>query len=468
MYDELIDRYFEQHEDEYLKDLAKLIAVDSRQGVRKAGMPFGEGPARVLQLALEIADGYGLYTENWENYLGIIQLNCEHRRKLDILAHLDVVPAESLEWQETSPFEMKIKDGKVYGRGTADDKGPALAVIYALRAIKDLNLKLKFNPRIFLGCGEESGSEELRYYFQRTEPAEMTISPDASFPVINIEKGILVAEIQNECKDDEYLPHIISIRGGTVYNTIAETCEAVVEGITKEEIDGQVEFFAEKTSAKFSYCELGNARIRITSIGKGAHASIPETGNNAITAMLELLSKLPFAESKAFADIKFISELFPHGEHHGKTAGLYMHDKESGTITVCPNVIEYAENALSLVIDARLPICFTEAKLQAFIEKIKARGMDYRAQCIKPHYVDARSAFIKDLLDSYEVFSGKKGYCISTGGLTYCHNIANGVAFGFADENVDNYMHGADEFAEINRLLMGGKIYASAILKLCN
>ena len=62
-----------------------------------------------------MAAGYGLYTENWENYLGIVQLNCEQERKLDILAHLDVVPAEAPEWKQKDPFTMQIDNGKVHG-----------------------------------------------------------------------------------------------------------------------------------------------------------------------------------------------------------------------------------------------------------------------------------------------------------------------------------------------------------------
>lgn len=465
---ELIEDYFEQHREEYLKDLAKLIAIDSRRGEARPGMPFGEGPAKALKAALDIASGYGLYVENWGNYLGIVQLNNGQRRKLDILAHLDVVPAEPSEWRQRDPFVMKIENGKVYGRGTADDKGPALAVIYSLKAIKELGLPLKENPRVFLGCSEESGSEELNYYFDRTEPAEMTVSPDASFPVMNVEKGILVAEIKGVYERDECLPRIISINGGTVYNTVAEECNAVIEGIPEEEIRTELEDMEKKTKVGLTCGQLRDGRIKIMAVGKAAHASLPDTGHNAITAMLELLSRLPFKVSRGFDYIQYISRLFPYGDHHGRNARLYMEDEKSGRITVCPNVIAYTGSALTLTIDARLPICFTEEQLQPFIKGIEEKGMQYSAQCVRPHFVDEKAAFIQDLLQSYETFSGNKGYCISTGGLTYCHGIDNAVAFGFADEKVDNFMHGSDEFAEIDRLLLGGKIYTSAILKLCN
>ena len=486
MYEKQIDRFFETHREEYLRDLARLVAVDSSMGDAAEGKPFGDGPAEALKTALEIAAGYGLYTENWENYLGIVQLNNDRERKLDILAHLDVVPADAAEWETTEPFTMKIEGDKVFGRGTADDKGPALAAIYALRAIKELGLKIKDNPRVFLGCNEESGSAELKYYFQRTSPAEMTISPDASFPVINVEKGILVAEIKGsyleDLEDEEGLPRVVSIRGGSVYNTVAEKCQAVVEGLDMKCVEQACEEVQELTQVAFTCgwldAEGEEKRIVIDALGTAAHASLPETGNNANAAMLILLCRLPLAGSKAANDIRYISGLFPPGDHHGKAAGIYMEDTRSGAITVCPNVLVYdlmedpacgkAEKKLSLTIDARLPICFTEDALEPFIDGLSSRGLDYDGTSVMPHFVEEESILIQNLLESYEVFSGEKGYCISMGGLTYCHGIKNAVAFGFADEAVDNRMHGRDEFAEISRLMMGGKIYTLAILKLCN
>ena len=146
--------FFESHREEFLADLAALIAIDSQRTEAKEGMPYGEGPAAALAKTLEMAEGYGLYTENWENYLGTIQLNDDKERKLEILAHLDVVP-EGKGWTVTEPFVMKEMDGRVYGRGTADDKGPALAAIYALRAIKELGIPLKENVRVTVGCDEE-------------------------------------------------------------------------------------------------------------------------------------------------------------------------------------------------------------------------------------------------------------------------------------------------------------------------
>src|SRR5699024_10557105 len=108
--------------------------------------------------------------------------------QLDILAHLDVVPAGE-GWTVTEPFEPVEKDGRLYGRGTADDKGPAVAALYALRAVKELGIPLKKRVRLILGTDEECGSSDIQHYYAVEKEAPMTFSPDGAFPVVNIEKG---------------------------------------------------------------------------------------------------------------------------------------------------------------------------------------------------------------------------------------------------------------------------------------
>lgn len=90
MYKEKIEWYFKKYEQEYLADLEKLIAIDSTRGKQNKNFPYGEGLAKALEIILEIAKRFGLYTENWENYLRIVEMMPGKKRKLDIMAHLDV------------------------------------------------------------------------------------------------------------------------------------------------------------------------------------------------------------------------------------------------------------------------------------------------------------------------------------------------------------------------------------------
>jgi len=200
MYKNQIEEYFHNHKDEMLNDICDLIRIRSDRSEAKEDMPFGEGPAKALKAALELAEGMGFNTTNYDNYVGAIDFN-DKEKQLDILAHLDVVPVSD-DWTVTKPFEPIMKDGKLYGRGSADDKGPALAALYALKAVKDLNIPLSKNVRLILGTDEECGSSDIAYYYKKEKEAPMTFSPDADFPVINIEKGGLHSPFESKFEED--------------------------------------------------------------------------------------------------------------------------------------------------------------------------------------------------------------------------------------------------------------------------
>ncbi|WP_425757337.1 Sapep family Mn(2+)-dependent dipeptidase [Ihubacter sp. rT4E-8] len=458
-----VKAYFEAHRAEFLQDLAALIAIDSQRTEAKEGMPYGEGPAQALAKTLEIAAGYGLYTENWENYVGIIQLDDSKERKLEILAHLDVVP-EGKGWTVTEPFVMKEVDGKVYGRGTADDKGPALAAIYALRAIKELGISLQQGVRVVVGCDEECGSSDLDYYWTKTSPAEMTFSPDADYPLINLEKGHFGVKINGILPKQTGVVKIQSVQCGTKSNVIPADAEAVISGVCEEEMRKLLAQLAEETGVETALASEGT-QLHVALKGIAAHAADPDAGNNAATAMLQLLAKLPEAD---FSMLKALHEIFPHGDGHGRSAGIYGQDEESGEISVSFNILNIDETGnLFAEVDSRTPISMSEPDFAPLPEKLKAAGYTAETSISAPHYVSPDTPLVKTLLAHYETWFGEKGECIAIGGGTYVHGLPGGVAFGCAKLNVDNKMHGPDEFAEIDQLLVSGMLFATAIYDLC-
>ena len=159
MYREQIEAYIDGKKDEMLTDLQTLVRIDSQRGTPEEGMPFGEGPARVLKEASALMEKAGLTVTNYDNYVVTGDFG-PGEKALDILAHLDVVPVTK-DWTVTQPFEPLIRDGRIYGRGTADDKGPAVAALYAIRAVRELGLPIKHSVRLILGSDEECGSSDL-------------------------------------------------------------------------------------------------------------------------------------------------------------------------------------------------------------------------------------------------------------------------------------------------------------------
>lgn len=217
--------YIENHESEMIEDLKSLIRIPSEKQAAEPGKPFGAPAAEALAQGIEILEKYGFAVTNYDNYAIAADFNQEEKG-LDILAHLDVVPAGE-GWQETDPFTPRIKEGKMFGRGTADDKGPAIAAIYAMRAVKELGYPLKKNVRLVLGSDEECGSSDLEYYYKKEVEAPCTFSPDAEFPVINIEKAACAATSKNiRCRNDRCAPRILTGRYKTECRTGQSVCRA--------------------------------------------------------------------------------------------------------------------------------------------------------------------------------------------------------------------------------------------------
>ncbi|RKJ48912.1 M20 family peptidase [bacterium 1XD42-54] len=498
MYKEKIDAYIDSKKDELLNDLMTLVRIDSQKGESSEGKPFGEGPARVLQEAEKLLQTYGLYVKNYNNYVVTGDL-FEGEKGLDVLAHLDVVPA-SKDWSVTQPFEPKIVDGRIYGRGTADDKGPAVALLYAIRAIKELGIPMKKSVRIVLGSDEECGSGDLAYYYSIEKEAPYTFTPDADFPVINIEKGRLEASFHASFADGLKLPGIVSLASGDKANVVPQRAGMVIGGLEKTALAACADKVTAETGVAFTLREVTEEILTsqieenmnaeyvrdtmdeakkdcdsavfffVEARGQAAHASTPQEGKNALTAMLRLAATLPLAESEGLQAVRALAELFPYEDTCGKTLGIYREDEESGAVTLCFSILRCTAHGLSGVFDARLPVGCTEENTKVPVrEKLAARGicMDDN-QMVKPHCVPGDSDFVKTLLGSYERYTGIKGEPLSTGGGTYVHALERGVAFGCMVPEVDNHMHGDDEFMVIEQLVLSAKIFADAIIKICN
>lgn len=467
MYRKEIEDYINGHREEMIEDICALCRINSEKMPYVEGKPYGEGTFAALHAALTMAEGYGFEIRNYDNYVGTADLN-DKERQLDILAHLDVVPAGE-GWTQTRPFEPVIKEGKLFGRGTADDKGPAVAALYAMRAVKELGIPLNKNVRLILGTDEECGSSDIANYYDKEAEAPMTFSPDAEFPVINIEKGRLEGHFNVSFQASEAVPRLVKAEAGIKANVVPGKAKAVVEGVDLETLEETAAEVEKETG--ISFILEGNFPVMsITAQGGGAHASTPQEGKNALTGLLVYLSRLPLAECPQMDAVKSLIKLFPHGDTCGQAAGIAMEDELSGALTLAFSMLTVSSDSLEGVFDSRCPICSNEENVLKVVKKAMAdEGITLENESmIPPHYVDGDSHFVKTLLSVYEDYTGLKGSCQSTGGGTYVHSLKNGVAFGAALPGTDNRMHGADEFAVVDELVLSAKIFAQVIVELCS
>jgi succinyl-diaminopimelate desuccinylase len=335
------------------------------------------------------------------------------------LTHLDVVP-EGKGWS-SDPFTLTRSGDKLIGRGTIDDKGPAVAALFAARAVKDLGISLKKGVRLIFGTNEENGSADLKMYRDVHTLPPMVFTPDGEYPVINAEKGMLRVYFSAKYSG-------IPVHGGTVINAVPSICSDDAEDY----------------------------------IGKSAHASTPEKGENAITKFLSIQGDLhPLLNN--------LSELFPHGELNGSSCGLGFSDEVSGDMTCVLTMLNTENGRLCGGIDIRFPLDRSKSEISGIIcEKLTSAGFEIDScEGVEPHCTDENSTFVQALLKAYESVTGDKGRCIAIGGGTYVHEIEGGVAFGAEFPGEDGHMHSPDEFITVENLLKNAEIMAEAIYNIC-
>lgn len=469
-----IKEYFEVHKQEMLNDIMAAIRIPSVNRPEQPGMPFGEENARVLAFAQMLGKELGMKAEVLENKVAVIDLN-DAPTELDILAHLDVVPAGD-GWTVTDPFVPVIRDGRLYGRGSSDDKGPAIAALYAMKAVKDLGIPLTKNVRLVLGADEETACRDTAYYYSKFNEAPCSFSPDAEYPLINIEKGGLYTKYSAEWVEETALPRLISLKGGTAGNVVPNRAEAVVEGLGEDILRDICKKAGEETGIQFTIDPEENAeagkegRYVIRATGISTHASTPWDGNNAVTGLIKAVVCLPLAGSTGIKTLKGLSEIFPHNDYYGEAAGVAQKDEVSGVLTLGTNMVEYGTTGLIGKIDCRAPICATkENMLDVLSARLSAAGITVapESQMTPPHHVPAEKPFVQTLLSCYEQVMGEKGYCMAIGGGTYAHRLENGVAFGCMKLGIDYHMHGADEYLIIDDMVKSAELFALAIAEIC-
>ena len=454
--------WIDAHEQELLRDVSRLVAVKSVKGEAKEGMPFGEGPARALCEAMEICRGLGFRTVNHEGYVGTADA-VDAPRGLDILCHLDVV-GEGSGW-DTDPYDAVVRDGCIWGRGTDDDKGPAVAAMYAMKAVAECGVPMKKNVRLILGTDEESGSADIEYYYKTKgeKPAPGTFSPDNAFPVYNVEKGLYRQTFRKTFAPTALLPRITELEGGFRFNVVPPDARAKVEGLADSVI---LALIRAKATALGVDVNVENGVLTVH--GASSHASEPELGTNALTALLSLLRMLPLADAPSTAAVRELCELFPHGDHRGESAGVKMSDEISGPLTLAFTVLRMDDRGLCGTFDCRTPLCASEENCRAVIHaKMLPLGYEMEGGMIPPHYTPGDSDFVRTLLRAYETYTGARGECISSGGATYCHDIPGGVAFGAHMPGVSTNLHSANEHMPVSDLLTAAKIFAQVIYDLC-
>ncbi|MBQ5754694.1 MAG: Sapep family Mn(2+)-dependent dipeptidase [Oscillospiraceae bacterium] len=446
--------YVQANRQAILEDLAALIAIPSVEGEAAPGAPFGEGPRKALDAALAMAERMGLETGHLEYKIGWAQLKGEREEYLATISHLDVVPAGN-GW-DADPFVMRRREGWLLGRGVADDKGASVLCLYALKFLKEKGIPLKYGVRALLGCDEETNMNDVEAYLEAMPAPVFCFTPDAEFPLCNGEKGRWAARLVSPAFKEG---RILAWEGGTVENAVPDRSSALVkadpaalkerEGITLEQ---EGEF------------------VRVRGWGKSGHAAMPEGTVNAIGLVANYLLDNGICTPEEKAYLELLAKL--HSCTDGSALDMAADDGRFDPLTMIGGTIRMEEGCIVQTVDCRYPTNRNAELLESALQA--AAGTAARVVTtgnMPPFYIEADSAPIKALLDTYSEVTGTEAKPFTMGGGTYARHFPRAVSFGpeYPGTVLPPFggpMHGANEAVPEEGLMQALEIYILALARL--
>ncbi|MBS4761329.1 dipeptidase PepV [Carnobacteriaceae bacterium zg-ZUI252] len=455
----------EKRKEDLLNDLNTLLSIDSvrRDELATDDAPVGPGPKEALLKFLEIGERDGFVTKNVDNLAGHIEIG-EGDEIMGVFGHVDVVPVGT-GW-DTDPFTPTIKDNRLYARGSSDDKGPTMAAYYAIKMIRDLGLPIHKKLRLIIGTDEESGWKCMDRYLAVEKKPDFGFSPDADFPIINGEKGILTLKVRFNAPVTQTPTQLVSFEAGLRENMVPQ--DAVATITTTESFDkvaSDLKVFVEQNNLRGT-AKQADGNIVIEMVGKASHGMAPMNGVNAATFLAEFLGGYDFVGQ----DREFLSLIqnYLHLEFYAEKLGLAHEDDVMGVLTMNPGVFKYAQGVGEVWLNYRYPKGVTAQGLEDGLNKALSE-YDVTIEAGKsqtPHYVPADDPLVKTLLDVYEKHTGHKGSERTIGGGTYGRLLERGVAYGAMFPHSIDTMHQANEFIDLDDLFNATAIYADAISQL--
>lgn len=423
---------------DYRAQLEKMVAIGSVNAPAEKNAPFGANIREALDTMLAIAKEMGFKTYvDPDGYYGYAETG-EGKDLFGVLGHLDVVPVGDEKSWGTPPFTLTEKDGKWYGRGTQDDKGPTLAALHSLRMLLDNGAKLNCRVRFIFCTDEESLWGGIKAYAKKEEHPTMGFTPDADFPLIYAEKGLI--------------DYTLTASGDTVLNG-GSALNAVPGGATAPASD-----VLEKALQELGYDYKVNGEL-VEVQGKSVHAMAADTGINAVVRLAEALVKT--GQKGPLLD--FITQV-GNDPHASKIFGDAK-DDISGKLMFNIGLAKMDKDKQEIGIDIRFPVTMKKEQVDEAMYKatepfgVTVTQYDY----LRPLNVDTNGMLIQKLMQAYrEVTGDTKSEPKAIGGATFARSMDNIVAFGATLPTGEQTEHEANEHISVADMKVAMEIYYRA------
>ncbi len=468
-----LEAWVDAHESEILSETQAILHIPSVEDSSTAGAnaPFGQAVADALTHTLALCETLGMKTENFGGYAGHAEFG-QGDEIVGMLGHLDVVPVGK-DWT-TDPWGGEIKDGWIYARGSADDKGPTYAALFGAKAVLDVcaknNITLSRRIRLIFGCDEESGWQCMEHYFGPANQPKPTVAftPDASFPLVYAEKGSFTAVIEKAVPDASDSPlRVVAFQSGYRPNMVPDEATATLAG------DASALAQAAHVLAQLPGLTVTNnadGTLHLLAKGVSAHGARPQSGDNAAVKLLRALTLSSSALDEMAGDhAAWMIDLAKRANTDGSTVGIGGSDEITGALTSNFAVVELADGKVQATFNVRYPATWDgDETTGKFKDSVGETGWSVASLShTPPLYVPQDAEPVKTLLRVYREQTGDMTEPRTMGGRTYATSVAPiGVAFGAAMEGDPEVAHQADEHFAVARLIQCAKIYAHALYEL--
>ena len=463
---ETLEKYIDNHFQETIKDIQKIVKIKTVKEESTVGAPFGLGLKKGLEEVLDIAKNLGFKTVNLDNYIGYAEFG-EGEEYIGILGHIDVVPeGDHFKWS-VPPYSGDIVGKNMISRGVLDNKGPIVSALYSMKALKECIPNFNHKVRIIFGTNEESGDEDIKYYLSKEKPPKYAFTPDGQFPVVFSEKGIYTFSFRDKFNKEK--SSVLDIVGGTRSNVVPEEAKAILKKESYFKILEVIESF-EDGPCKFEVSKKENF-VELICKGKPAHASSPQRGVNPITWLFKFLNEIISQEDSLKRFIEFMSTVVGI-ETDGKDLGIKTINDETGDLTLSCGIVKIIDKAnediISVKFNIRYPVNTNENSLDDMLEKkAKENGIEFfKENHNAPLYFPKDHILVEKLQKVFKEVTNRDDKPVALGGGTYAKLMPNTVAFGPNFKEFKGNPHGFDEKMDIDMLKQGMLMYALGVLEL--
>ncbi|WP_213360090.1 Sapep family Mn(2+)-dependent dipeptidase [Enterococcus gallinarum] len=415
---------------DFLNLLKQVMQVPSVKSEPMPQAPYGTETRRVLSLVMEKSAAFGFGTKVIDDAIGYAQWGPEGSDYIGILGHLDVVPAGS-DW-DFPPFDLSEKDGRLYGRGILDNKGPIISCLYGMKLLKELGHQPKKNLRIIFGTDEESGMSDVPHYLAAEQPPVFGFTPDCKYPVVYGERGIVNVALHFPLPDDE-LQQLTSFQGDQFRDHVPDDLSV----------------------------SIADQKFEVT--GKRSPSNAPELGENAISILAAQLAEKQTIPPTIQSYFRWICQSF-HQQHFGEGIDLALADEDSGKLILTPVVIQKSLAGLVMEVAFRYPVTVTETDVLSRLKRQLPIGVELEVIRSIPGFCrDKESTEIAKLSTIYHTVTGNDPKPVTTTGATYARKMPNILAFGPSFPGQKGIAHNKNEYMDSADLRMNLEIYMRSI-----